>query len=152
MISLQPKRTKPVKNVKEMSFSELMVVVSGVIVIVLVYGIGARQEIHKAATKIAVPIIGEWRAEDKPWQLTFNADKTVLSATSASPERKNSELSAAEASLSGPGTYFLDSTGSVKIKMQNGRTYSTQLKEASPTRFDLIDGETDGVTTFDKAP
>lgn len=152
MISFQPKRAKPVKNAKEMSLTEVVVVAAGVVAIILVYGVGARQAIHTVAAKVSVPIIGEWRAEDKPWRLTFNADRTVLGAATISSEPRNSEPSAAEASLSGPGTYQLAATGFVKIKMQNGRTFSTQLKQDNPNRFDLIDGETDGVTTFDKAP
>jgi hypothetical protein len=136
---------------KEVTGKEMIFVTLGVIAVIGLYGVAARQSIHKAAT-VNVPIVGEWQAEGKPWRIVFRPDHTIDMNSTSSTRPGAAEPSAQDASLSGPGAYSLEPGGMLKIKMKNGRTFMAEWKAISPNRFDLIEGDTGGVTTFDKAP
>jgi hypothetical protein len=138
-------------NPKEVTIKELIAVTLAVIAVIVLYGVAARQSIHKTAT-VNVPIVGEWLAEGKPWRIVFRPDRTV-DMSSTDPARSDSaEPSALEASHLGAGAYSLQPGGTLKIQMKNGRTFSAEWKSISPNRFDLIEGDAEGVTTFDRAP
>jgi len=136
---------------KEVTPKELAFVTLGVIAVIVLYGVAARQSIHKAAT-IDVPIVGEWLAEGKPWRIVFRPDKTVDMSAAESSSSSAAEPSAAEAAHSGPGAYSLQPGGVLRIQLNNGRIFKAEWKAISPNRFDLIEGDTEGVTTFDRAP
>ncbi|WP_026606855.1 hypothetical protein [Methylocapsa acidiphila] len=120
---------------------EIIFVVLGVIAVIAIYGLAAKQTIH-AAPKVNVPIVGEWISTDKPWRIVFRQDRSLDMAfdTSAEP----SQLVA--------GSFQSDATGRVTLKLENGKGFKTDLKAQSPNRFDLIDVYSEGVTTFERAP
>ncbi|WOJ89613.1 hypothetical protein RZS28_17800 [Methylocapsa polymorpha] len=119
---------------------EIIYVSLGVFAVIGVYGLAARQSI-RAAPKVNVPIVGEWLATGKPWRLVFRQDRTLDMSFDVDSEPGKLVV----------GSYQLDSTGWVKLKLENGRGFTTNLKTQTPSRFDLIDAETEGVTTFERA-
>jgi hypothetical protein len=40
----------------------------------------------------------------------------------------------------------------VGIQLMNGNKYTTTISPGSPSRFDLVDSATEGVTTFERLP
>jgi hypothetical protein len=48
------------------------------------------------------------------------------------------------------GKYKLTQGGRIYIQLMNGKKYSTTISPINPNRFDLIDSDTDGVTTYDR--
>lgn len=130
--------------------TELVLVSIGVALVIGLYGFAARQQIKRIPT-ITVPIVGEWQASDKPLHLSFFPDKrVVLSSTSRSPSEEK-ESAAAITTITVPGIYAMGAGGTVGVKLDNGAKYTVEWKALTPNRFDLIDAETQGVTTFDKA-
>ncbi len=97
-------------------------------------------------------IVGEWKAERGPEHLVFRSDESV-SMTVPPPAPTGGE-SAAEGTTSGAppvtGKYKLTQGGRIYIQLLNGRKYHTTISPINPNRFDLIDSETDGVTTYDR--
>lgn len=96
-------------------------------------------------------IVGEWKAERGPEHLLFRTDESV-SMTVPGPAGENT--AEATANTNGPapvtGKYKLTSGGKVYLQLMNGKKYSTTISPMNPNRFDLIDADTDGVTTFDR--
>jgi hypothetical protein len=96
-------------------------------------------------------IVGEWKAERGPEHLVFRSDDSVTLTVPAHPAEGNG--SAAD-ETSGPppvtGKYKLTQGGRIYIQLMNGKKYSTTISPINPNRFDLIDSETDGVTTYDR--
>jgi hypothetical protein len=96
-------------------------------------------------------IVGEWKAERGPEQLVFRSDDSVTLTVPAHPAEGNG--SAAD-ETSGPppvtGKYKLTQGGRIYIQLMNGKKYSTTISPINPNRFDLIDSDTDGVTTYDR--
>jgi hypothetical protein len=119
---------------------EIIAVSLGVVAVVGLYGLAARQSIH-AAPKVSVPVVGVWSSSDKPWRLVFRPDRTLDMSFDA----------ASEAGKLVAGSYQLDATGWLKLKLENGKVFTTNLKAQNPTRFDLIDAADEGVTTFERA-
>ncbi len=97
-------------------------------------------------------IVGEWKAERGPEHLQFRTDESVSMTVPGSPAGENT--SEATANTNGPapvtGKYKLTSGGRVYLQLMNGKKYSTTISPMNPNRFDLIDSDTDGVTTFDR--
>ena len=50
------------------------------------------------------------------------------------------------------GKYQLSEAGKVFVDLSNGKRYSTIITPQNKNRFDLIDGYTDAVTTFERVP
>jgi len=50
------------------------------------------------------------------------------------------------------GKYYVVQGGKVGIQLMNGNKYTTTISPGSPSRFDLIDSATEGVTTFERVP
>jgi hypothetical protein len=115
----------------------------------------ARQKIREAPT-IAVPIVGDWTSSDKPIRLAFQPDRTlVLTSTNPSqlhPDAGSADASAPASGASAPltGTYIVQPGGKIAMKLSNGARYTAEWKASSPNRFDMIDGATEDVTTFDR--
>lgn len=96
-------------------------------------------------------IVGEWKAERGPEHLVFRSDDSVTLTVPAHPAEGNGP---AADETSGPppvtGKYKLTQGGRIYIQLMNGKKYSTTISPINPNRFDLIDSETDGVTTYDR--
>jgi len=90
------------------------------------------------------PVAGEWQAEQDPWRIAFNPDKTLASVLGGS------RRDAVQPGTSVPGTYSIDFSGTLWIKLGNGKVYTAALKTDMPNRFDLIESETGVVTVFDR--
>jgi hypothetical protein len=149
--STQSKKPK----ITPVGITELVLVCVGVTLVILVFGMAARQKIREAPT-IAVPIVGDWTSGEKPMRLAFQPDRTLV-LTSTSPSQLHPEPGATETSapVGGPGapvtgTYVVQPGGKIAIKLNNGARYIAEWKATSPNRFDLIDVATEGVTTFDR--
>ena len=50
------------------------------------------------------------------------------------------------------GKYQLSEGGKVYVQLSNGKKYTTMIQPQNKNRFDLIDSDTDGVTTFERMP
>ena len=98
-------------------------------------------------------IVGEWQAERGPEHLLFRTDESV-SMTVPGPAAGESTAEA-PANTNGPapvtGKYKLTQGGKVYLQLMNGKKYTTTISPMNPNRFDLIDSDTDGVTTYDRA-
>ena len=96
-------------------------------------------------------IVGEWKAERGQEHLVFRSDESV-SMTVPAPAAEGSE--SASEGTSGPppvtGKYKLTQGGRIYLQLMNGKKYHTTISPINPNRFDLIDSETDGVTTYDR--
>lgn len=90
------------------------------------------------------PIVGEWQAYRSPWRLTFNEDKTVVSAATSSGADDSPAPPAT------PGTYRVDFFGTLWVNLNDGRTYTAGLRPELPNQFDLVESATDVVTVFER--
>jgi hypothetical protein len=121
-----------------------MIVIFGAVGVTALVAMGAWQMMG-AISVVNTPIVGEWRAANKPWRLDFRSDKTVVS--SMGPAKAESS----QAWTSSPGDYSVDYFGTLWVTLDNGHRYTATLSTESPNRFDLIDSEHAGVTVFDRA-
>jgi hypothetical protein len=158
------RQTQPGKRLK-ISVLDVVIVIGGIV------GIMAFNRMSIARLQRALPnanqIVGEWMSNRGPEHLVFRADKTVSMTVSANPAEANAPA-APESGLEAPaapeppppvtGKYQLAQGGKVIVHLMNGKNYTTILAQASakspgnPNRFDLIDSETGGVTTFERVP
>ena len=76
----------------------ILIIVIGAVGLIGLVGLGAWSLMGSIKLE-TIPLIGEWRAKDKPWRLEFRADKTVVSSKGAS------QPDAPQAWTSEPGTY-----------------------------------------------
>lgn len=90
------------------------------------------------------PIVGEWKAYRTPWRLTFNEDKTMVSATAPSGADDS------QAWTSAKGTYRVDFFGTLWITLADAKVYTAQLRPELPNQFDIVDTGTDVVTVFER--
>ncbi len=93
-------------------------------------------------------IVGEWKAERGPEHLVFRSDESV--SMTVPPAAAAGGESAAEGPPPVTGKYKLTQGGRIYIQLMNGKKYQTTISPINPNRFDLIDSETDGVTTYDR--
>ncbi|MBO0734578.1 MAG: hypothetical protein J2P49_09735, partial [Methylocapsa sp.] len=95
-------------------------------------------------------IVGEWKSEKGPEHLVFRSDESVTLTVPG----HNGDGGAGSADTSGPppvtGKYKLTQGGKIYLQLMNGKKYTTTIHPINPNRFDLIDSETDGVTTYDR--
>lgn len=122
-----------------------LIVIFGAVGLIGLVALGAKQMIS-AISIVKTPIVGEWRAANKPWRLVFLPDKTVVSSTG--PSQANSS----QAWTSAPGAYSVDYFGTLWVTLENGRRYTATLTPETPNRFDLVESESAGVTVFERAP
>ena len=107
--------------------------------------------LQRSLPNVNEKIVGEWKAERGQEHLVFRSDASV-SMTVPAPAAEGSE-SAAEGSSGPPpvtGKYKLTQGGRIYMQLMNGKKYHTTISPINPNRFDLIDSETDGVTTYDR--
>jgi hypothetical protein len=149
----QPQKPKP--QVMGVSRTELILVCLGVVAVIFIFGLGARQKINQVAT-VAVPIAGEWISSEKPLRLVFQVDKSVLLTSTSPAQLHPDDLSGAgtvgaDTAATVTGAYSVQPGGKVNIKLNNGARYNIEWKASSPNRIDVIDATNEGVTTFDRA-
>lgn len=144
-----------------------MIITLGVLGLLGLIALSAKQ-IMGTVNIVNIPLVGEWQATQKPWRLVFRPDNTIVSSTGPS-QLKTSPPSPAEPGAAdsngskaigsdagsswtaGTGTYSVDYSGTLWVKLSNGKYYTAALSAASPNRFDLIESGTDGVTAFQRA-
>ncbi len=131
-----PKEPKPLPVTR-------MIVIFGVVGALSLVFMGARQLVGGLALK-SVPIVGEWRAVGKAWRIEFHPDKTISSLVPPNPPK------GAEPSASSDGVYSIDYFGTLWVKLNNGKVYTATLSSETPSRIDLIDSSTEGVTMFQR--
>jgi hypothetical protein len=160
------RQTQPGKRTK-ISVLDVVIVIGGIV------GIMAFNRMSIARLQRSLPnatnlIVGEWISNRGPEHLVFRADKTVSMTVAANQAEANASA-APESGLEAPaapetpapvtGKYQLAQGGKVAVHLMNGKNYTTTIGQAgpkspggSPNRFDLIDSETGGVTTFERVP
>ncbi len=136
---------------KRISLLEWIIVIVGFTAIIGYNRINLAR-LQRSLPNVNSKIVGEWKAERGPEHLLFRTDESV-SMTVPGPAAGDNVAEAA-ADTSGPppvtGKYKLAQGGKIYIQLMNGKKYSTTISPINPNRFDLIDSETDGVTTFDR--
>jgi len=136
---------------KRITLLEWIIVIGGVTLIIGYNRINLAR-LQRSIPNVNSKIVGEWKAERGPEHLLFRTDESV-SMTVPGPATGDNTAEAA-ADTSGPppvtGKYKLTQGGRIYIQLMNGKKYSTTISPINPNRFDLIDSETDGVTTFDR--
>jgi hypothetical protein len=152
--------TSPGKRTR-MRTLDIVLVIGGVL------GIMAFNRMGLARLQRSIPnansqIVGEWKSTRGPEHLIFLADKTisVISAPApaqgtpapAAPESGAQASTAPETAAPLVGKYQLSEAGKVYLQLSNGKKYTTTIQPQNQNRFDLIDSDTDGVTTYVRAP
>jgi hypothetical protein len=135
-----------------------MIVICGALGLLGLVALGTRQ-VMDTVKFVDISLVGEWQAPRKPWRLVFRPDKTIVSSTgpsqlssseSAVSEPNGSKSGPSEAWTSEPGTYSVDYSGTLWVKLKNGKYFTAALAAESPNRFDLIESGTDDVTAFQR--
>jgi hypothetical protein len=136
---------------KRITLLEWIIVIGGFTAIIGYNRINLAR-LQRSLPNVNSKIVGEWKAERGPEHLLFRTDESV-SMTVPGPAAGDNAAEAA-ADTSGPppvtGKYKLTQGGKIYIQLMNGKKYATTISPINPNRFDLIDSETDGVTTFDR--
>ncbi|HET6378593.1 MAG TPA: hypothetical protein VFG05_09860 [Methylocella sp.] len=138
---------KPSTPPKRAKFStlDILIVIVGVIAIIG-YNRITISRLQRSIPNANEQIVGEWTSTRGPEHLVFRQDKSV----SLIVEPSASEAKAAEGPGPAPvtGTYQLAQAGKIYIQLMNGKKYTTTISPMNRNRFDLIDSDTDGVTTY----
>jgi len=131
----------------------IVVVIGGVLAIIR-YNWLANSRLAHSLPNVNSQIVGEWKSTRGPEHLVFRADKTVSMIVPANPPEDNAASAAPETNGPAPvtGKYYVVQGGKVGIQLMNGNKYTTTISPGSPSRFDLIDSATEGVTTFERVP
>jgi hypothetical protein len=134
---------------RRITLLEAIIVIGGFLAIIGYNRISIRR-LQQSLPNVNSKIIGEWKSERGPEHLLFRTDDSVSMTVPA--EGANNAGATADASGPPPvtGKYKLYQTGKIYIQLMNGKKYHTTISPINPNRFDLIDAETDGVTTFDR--
>jgi len=147
------KRTTPPGKRAKIQVLDVVIVIGGII------GIMAFNRMSIARLQHSLPnansqIVGEWKSMRGPEHLVFRADKTVSMIVPANPAEDNAASAAPETNGPAPvtGKYYVVQGGKVGIQLMNGNKYTTTISPGNPSRFDLIDSATEGVTTFERVP
>ena len=130
-----------------------------VIVIVGIVGIMAFNRISIARLQHSLPnansqVVGDWTSTRGREHLVFRTDKTVSMTVPANSPEDSAAPAAPETNGPAPvtGKYYVVQGGKVGIQLMNGNKYTTTISPGSPSRFDLVDSATEGVTTFERLP
>jgi hypothetical protein len=173
------KGTTPPKRTK-IGTLDIIIVILGV-VFIIGYNRLSIAKLQRSLPNANSQIIGEWKSTRGPEHLVFRADKSVSmiwpapvqsnatpaaspaeAPAPATPSASQTEAPAPAAETAAPaapettaplvGKYQLSEAGKVFVDLSNGKRYSTIITPQNKNRFDLIDGYTDAVTTFERVP
>lgn len=110
--------------------------------------------LQRAIPNVNTKIVGEWKSSRGPEHLIFRADNSVSMIVAPAPAEAGPEQAAPPANGPAPvpGTYKLVQAGKIAIQLLNGKKYTTTIAPSAANRFDLIDADTEGVTTFERVP
>jgi hypothetical protein len=173
------KGTTPPKRTK-IGTLDIIIVILGV-VFIIGYNRLSIAKLQRSLPNANSQIIGEWKSTRGPEHLVFRADKSVSmiwlapvqsnatpaaspaeAPAPATPSASQTEGPAPAAETAAPaapettaplvGKYQLSEAGKVFVDLSNGKRYSTIITPQNKNRFDLIDGYTDAVTTFERVP
>lgn len=120
-----------------------MLIILTVVLVVGLTFVGMR-DLMSGLTLSTPPVAGEWQAHRKPWRLTLNPDKSLVSSTGPAQDASPEPWATAK------GTYSVDYFGNLWVKLDNGKVYTAALSTAMPNRFDLIESGTEAVTQFER--
>jgi hypothetical protein len=130
---------------------EAIVVIGGFIAIIGYNRINIAR-MQRALPNVNAKIIGEWKAERGQEHLVFRSDESVSMTVPGPPSGEN--MAETTPNTIGPppvtGKYKLTQGGRIYVQLMNGKNYNTTISPINPNRFDLIDSETEGVTTYDR--
>lgn len=164
------KGTTPPKRTR-IGTLDIIIVILGV-VFIIGYNRLSIAKLQRSLPNANSQIVGEWKSTRGPEHLVFRADKSVSMIFPApapvAPSATQTEVPApaapapeaeAGAAPAAPetaaplvGKYQLTEAGKVFLDLSNGKRYSTIITPQNKNRFDLIDGYTDAVTTFERVP
>ncbi|MCI0736978.1 MAG: hypothetical protein L0Y50_12040 [Beijerinckiaceae bacterium] len=145
------KRTSPPGKRRRITLLEVVVVVGGFIAIIGYNRINIAR-FQRSLPNVNSQVVGEWKSENGPEHLVFRTDESVSMTAPAHPAEANMAEAAPVTNDPAPvtGKYKLTSGGKIYVQLMNGRKYTTTISPINPNRFDLIDTDTDGVTTYDR--
>jgi hypothetical protein len=136
---------------RKITVLEAIVVIGGVIAIIG-YNRITIARLHRALPNVNAKIVGEWKAERGQEHLVFRSDESVSMTVPGPPAGEN--MAEATPNTIGPppvtGKYKLTEGGRIYVQLMNGKKYNTTISPINPNRFDLIDSDTDAVTTYDR--
>lgn len=170
------KRTTPPGNRTRIGTLDIIIVIVGIIGIIGFNRLSIAR-LQRSLPNANMQIVGEWKAQYGPEHLIFRPDKSVslilmpaaaqaapAPAVPQPPAPSQTEAAAPavpDASGAAPhvapvapapvtGNYQLTEGGKIYIKLSNGKNYTTIIKPDNKNRFDLIDSDTEGVTTYER--
>ena len=167
------KRTTPPGNRTRIGTLDIIIVIVGIVGIIGFNRLSIAR-LQRSLPNANTQIVGEWKAQYGPEHLIFRADKSVSlilvpaaaqaapapavpqppapsqgeAAAPAAPEASSAAPQAAPAPVT--GDYQLTEAGKIYIKLSNGKKFTTIIKPDNKNRFDLIDSDTEGVTTYER--
>ncbi len=167
------KRTTPPGNRTRIGTLDIIIVIVGIVGIIGFNRLSIAR-LQRSLPNANTQIVGEWKAQYGPEHLIFRADKSVSlilvpaaaqaapaptvpqppapsqgeAAAPAAPEASGAAPHAAPAPVT--GDYQLTEAGKIYIKLSNGKKFTTIIKPDNKNRFDLIDSDTEGVTTYER--
>lgn len=170
------KRTTPPGNRTRIGTLDIIIVIVGIVGIIGFNRLSIAR-LQRSLPNANTQIVGEWKAQYGPEHLIFRPDKSVslilvpaaaqaapapaVPQPPAPPQTEAAAPTVPEASSAAPqaapmvpapvtGNYQLTEGGKIYIKLSNGKKYTTIIKPDNKNRFDLIDSDTEGVTTYDR--
>ncbi len=161
----------PPKKRTGMGILDILVVILGV-VFIIGYNRLSIAKLQRSLPNANSQIVGEWKSMRGPEHLVFRADKTVSLIVPPAPAQGNAAPAATQSEAAAPaapefgtsgaaapaapaplvGKYQLSEAGRVFVQLSDGKKYSTTIAPQSKNRFDLIDSDTEGVTTYERVP
>ncbi|HTV34642.1 MAG TPA: hypothetical protein VME69_16390 [Methylocella sp.] len=117
-------------------------------------------------------IVGEWKSTRGPEHLIFRPDRSLSLIVEVPPEAQpaptqppsppamsgepsTQAADTAQTPREAPpivGKYQLSEAGKIYLQLSNGKKYTTTIQPINRDRFDLIDSDTEGVTTYERVP
>jgi hypothetical protein len=166
------KGTTPPGKRTRIGLLDIFVVILGV-VFIIGYNRLSIAKLQRSLPNANSQVVGEWKSTRGPEHLVFRADKTVSltvvptlapantvpaapQTEGAAPAAPESGTAAAPAAPESPaplvGKYQLSEAGRIFVQLSDGKKYTTTITPQNKNRFDLIDSDTDGVTTYERVP
>ena len=174
------KPPKPPQNRVRIKVLDILLIIGGFLGI-MAYNRLSIARLERSLPNANNQIVGEWKSTRGPEHLIFRPDKSLSlivvaaaatdhpapapettapatepSAQTGAPAGEPSAQTAApaESSSSPPivGKYQLSQAGKIYLQLSNGKKYTTTIQPSNKDRFDLIDTDTEGVTTYERVP
>ena len=167
------KPPKPPQNRVRIKVLDILLIIGGFLGI-MAYNRLSISRLERSLPNANNQIVGEWKSTRGPEHLIFRPDKSLsLIVVEAAPATDHPASPAPAPETTTPATeppaqtaapaepppspaivgkYQLSQAGKIYLQLSNGKKYTTTIQPSNHDRFDLIDTDTEGVTTYERVP